>query len=233
MKRRDLLKWLSVTTTAQYLDLCHPWFIDCLKNPKPTFPVKFKNYKFNAGELTLIRGRPSSGKTSLAIDIAADVAFGKDLPVSFFSIECSDRNLSHRFISKMTGISLDKVKHGRLSEIEKKSATFAASLLRESKVVIDDTPGIKPQSILDQMKKNKKKPPVVVVDYLQLMDSNKRELSKVETIQSLLYDLKQIAVQQKTSLIVTMQRGRYETDDFEFANVDRVINIKESRNEET
>jgi len=141
------------------------------------------------GDLVIIAGRPSMGKTAFALNIAAHAAMEGKIPVAVFSLEMSKEQLGLRLLSSEAKVSGSKIRSGFLSQNQDWPAlTNAADKLYSAPIYIDDTPAI---SVLEMRAKARrikadKGLGLVLVDYLQLMrgrrdsfDSREQEISDI------------------------------------------------------
>ena len=124
-------------------------------------------------DLIIIAGRPSMGKTSLALGMALNAALNRAHPytVAIFSLEMSKEQLCMRLLSAAGSLNMHRIRTGHLNEDEWKTLARTASLLHESRIYIDDTPAI---TVLEMGAKIRRLRAehgldLVVVDYLQLM----------------------------------------------------------------
>jgi replicative DNA helicase len=127
-------------------------------------------------EMIIIAARPSMGKTALAMNIAEHIALEEKKPVAVFSLEMSTSQLVQRLLCSRARVNLGSVRNGFLSERDFPALTAAASKLAESKIFIDDTPGL---SILELRAKSRRLKSqhdiqAIFIDYLQLLRSTSR-----------------------------------------------------------
>ena len=163
-------------------------------------------------EMIVIAGRPSMGKTALAMNIAEHVAINEKLPVAVFSLEMSSQQLVQRLLCSRARVNLQKVRDGFLAERDFPSLTAAASKLAEAQIFIDDTAGL---SILElrakaRRLKAQKDIKLLVVDYLQLLRSTTRRAqdNRQLEISEISAGLKGIAKELKIPVIVLAQLNR-------------------------
>jgi replicative DNA helicase len=131
---------------------------------------------FQGGDLVIIAGRPSHGKTSLALCIARNAAMESKLPMAIFSIEMSNRELSIRFLATEAKVDIQNLKNGHLSEKEWQSIADNAGKLYPAncaEIIIDDTSSMSLIEIRSKARKLKteKNIAMLIIDYLQLMDT--------------------------------------------------------------
>ena len=94
------------------------------------------------GDLVIVAGRPSMGKTAFALNIAEYAGMVLQLPVAIFSMEMSAEQLTKRFISSVGRIDAQKIRRARLDESDWAHFTDAVGILSKAPVYIDDTPGL-------------------------------------------------------------------------------------------
>ncbi|MBT8141919.1 MAG: replicative DNA helicase [Gammaproteobacteria bacterium] len=123
------------------------------------------------GDLIIVAGRPSMGKTTLAVNMAEHAAIGLGESVVIFSMEMSSEQLVMRMISSLGRINQTRLRAGRLQPEDWNSVSSAMSLLKKSKIFIDDTPAMSPNEIRARARRIKREHGLglVMVDYLQLM----------------------------------------------------------------
>ena len=126
-------------------------------------------------DFVVLAGRPSMGKTSLALNIAASVAMSPEKAVLIFSMEMPTNMLVMRFISIMGSVNLGKVRAGKLNDKDWSGIRQAATMLGSSQIYIDDSLNLTPATIRSRIRRVKRMLPpgvelsLVVVDYIQLM----------------------------------------------------------------
>ncbi len=124
------------------------------------------------GNLIIVAGRPSMGKTSFGLNIAQYIGINKKVPVGIFSLEMSINDLMMRMICSEAQVESSRVRDGYVGKGEWTSLTTAAGKIKESKIFIDDTPGITPMEMKARARRLKAEHPdlaLIVVDFLQLM----------------------------------------------------------------
>ncbi len=163
-------------------------------------------------EMIVIAGRPSMGKTALAMNIAEHAAIQEKLSVAVFSLEMSSQQLVQRLLCSRARVNLQKVRDGFLAERDFPSLTAAASKLAEAQILIDDSAGL---SILElrakaRRLKAQKDVQLIIVDYLQLLrsltrraqDNRQLEISEISA------GIKGLAKELKIPIIVVAQLNR-------------------------
>ncbi len=122
-------------------------------------------------DLIIIAGRPSMGKTALALNIALNAAFKHKVPVAIFSLEMSKEQLVMRMLASEARIELNRIRTGKFMADQWTKLTRAAGILLETNVFIDDSSGLNPLEMRAKARRLKVEANIglVVVDYLQLM----------------------------------------------------------------
>jgi replicative DNA helicase len=142
-------------------------------------------------DLVILAGRPSMGKTALALNIARNVAVDANIPVAVFSIEMSREQLSMRLLCSEARIDSSRLRSGFFSREDWVNLTSAAEVLSEAPIYIDDSPDISVMGIRAKARRLKmdKNIGLVIIDYLQLMkassSSERRDLEISEISRSL------------------------------------------------
>ncbi len=164
-----------------------------------------------SSDLIIVAGRPSMGKTTFAMNIAEHVAIKEQLPVAVFSMEMPGEQLAMRMISSLGRIDQHRVRTGKLEDDEWPRMTSAISILSETKLYIDDTPAMTPTEVRARCRRlareNDGKLGLVVLDYLQLMQSPGSE-SRVNEISDISRQLKGLAKELGTPVIALSQLNR-------------------------
>ncbi|MCF6462818.1 replicative DNA helicase [Clostridium sp. Cult1] len=163
-----------------------------------------------SSDLILLAARPSMGKTALGINIATNSAIKADASVAIFSLEMSKEQLVQRMISSVSHVDLQKIISGKLDEDEWIRIIDAMGPLSQAKIFIDDTAGIS----LTEMKakcrrlKIEKGLDLVVIDYLQLMQSDGRQENRQQEISAISRGLKALAKEMDCPVIALSQLSR-------------------------
>lgn len=160
--------------------------------------------------LIVLAARPALGKTSLALNIALNIAINEKAGVGFFSLEMSKEELVDRLLVGQADIDGWRLKTGRLSEEDYKKLTEAMGELSEAPIFIDDTPGA---SILEMRTKARKLKlekdiKLIIVDYLQLADAGRRFDSRVQEVSFVSQGLKNLARELKIPVLAISQLSR-------------------------
>lgn len=168
---------------------------------------------FQCSDLIVLAARPSMGKTSLALNIARNIAIDYKMPTAVFSLEMSANQLSDRLIVSESGINSDKFRTGKLSEWEWSKIESCASILQSDNLIIDDTSAISIFELRSKCRKIKRDIGLkcIVVDYLQLMTAGIDATSKGNREQEVSFisrSLKAIAKELNVPVIALSQLNR-------------------------
>jgi replicative DNA helicase len=165
---------------------------------------------FQPQELVVLAARPSVGKTSLALNIAAYNAVRQKKPVGIFSLEMSREQLAERIISSEAMIESDKLRSGYLSQEDWQALTQVSNKLSEAPLYIDDTAGLTALEIRAKAKRLAvtAKVELLIVDYLQLAASGERVESRVLEVAQITRSLKNLARELNVPVIVVSQLSR-------------------------
>jgi replicative DNA helicase len=165
---------------------------------------------FRPGELVVVGGRPSMGKTSLATDFA--VAAVKNTVVAFFSLEMAGEELATRLVAKKANVDLHHIRAGSVSTVEWKSIAETMADLAEYPLFIDDSGDLSPVQIKSRVReltvRTGLEVGLVIVDYLQLMKANGKFNSRNDYVASITRDLKLLAKEFKIPLVCLSQLNR-------------------------
>ena len=164
------------------------------------------------GELIIIAGRPSMGKTTFAMNIAENVAIKNPKPVLVFSLEMPSESLAMRMISSLGRIDQKKVRTGKLTNDDWPRLNQAVDFLSETPFFIDDTPALSPAELRARSRrlaKSKGELGLIVIDYLQLMQipGSKTE-NRVSEIAEISRSLKALAKEMNVPVIALSQLNR-------------------------
>lgn len=160
------------------------------------------------GELIVIAGRPSMGKSALAGNILENVCRGGKSGI-LFSLEMDQGNCIDRLVSSAGSIHYSAIRSGRLREADWSRATRAFSDVHRYRLFVDDTPAITLRDVRSKCRKLKKHGlDVVVIDYLQLMGTNAAVSNRVQAIGEISRGLKQLARELDCAVVLLSQLNR-------------------------
>jgi replicative DNA helicase len=162
------------------------------------------------GDLVVIAGRPSMGKTSFAMNLAEHAAIRDKVPTAIFSMEMPGQQLAMRMISSLGRIDQSKVRTGRLADTDWPRITSAATLIAEAPMFIDDSPALSPTEIRARARRLKREHGLglIVVDYLQLMQVPGNKENRTTEISEISRSLKALAKELSVPVIALSQLNR-------------------------
>lgn len=164
------------------------------------------------GDLIVIAGRPSMGKTTLAINIAEYAAVHPDIKasVAIFSMEMPSEQLVTRMLSSIGHVPLNSIRTGRISDDDWVRITSATSQLSEARIFIDESPGLTPTELRARARRIKREHGLnlVVVDYLQLMQVPGSKENRATEIAEISRGLKALAKELDVPVIALSQLNR-------------------------
>ena len=165
------------------------------------------------GDLVILAARPGMGKTSFALNIATNVARLQKIPTVIFSLEMTCEQLTDRILSSTAGIDSQAFRTGRLNNSDWNDFANATSLLYNVPIYMDDSSGISVPEIKAKIRQINQDPKrdkigLVIIDYLQLMQSAKRTESRVQEISDITRNLKIMAKELNVPVIALSQLSR-------------------------
>jgi replicative DNA helicase len=165
----------------------------------------------HGGELFILAGRPSMGKTALALNIAQHVALKLKQTVAVFSLEMSKESLLTRMLCATARVDSQRFRAGYLTQEERRKLNHALHELVEAPLYIDDTAGIHLMDMhakLRRLKAERGHIGLVVVDYLQLMSGRGRFENRNQEVSALSRGMKLLAKELNVPLLVLSQLSR-------------------------
>lgn len=162
------------------------------------------------GDLVIIAGRPSMGKTSLAMNIAEHIAISAGEPVAIFSMEMSAEQLSFRMISSLGRVNQSHLRTGNFSDEDWHRINSAVSVMSNASIFIDDTPALNPTEVRARSRRLKREHGLglIVVDYLQLMQVSGSGENRATEISEISRSLKALAKELSLPVIALSQLNR-------------------------
>jgi replicative DNA helicase len=161
-------------------------------------------------DLVVLAARPSMGKTSLALDIARNVAVLQNKPVGLFSLEMSKDQLADRLLASLANINLWNMRNGRLTPDDYSRLQYAMGSLSESPLYIDDAGSVnilQIRAMARRLQANKGLS-LIVIDYLQLMEPMNKFASPVQQVTENSRALKMLAKELNIPVLVLSQLSR-------------------------
>ena len=150
--------------------------------------LDYKTSGLQPSDFILVAARPSMGKTAFVLNMAQYMAFRKDKSVAIFSLEMSKEQLVNRLFSLESKVDSQKIRTGSLEDEDWAKLIEGAGVIGNSRLIIDDTPGISISELRSKCRKFKLEQglDIIIIDYLQLMsgsgrggDSRQQEISDI------------------------------------------------------
>jgi len=163
------------------------------------------------GEMIVVAGRPSMGKTSLALNIAEHIGAIEKIPVAIFSLETGRQQLAERFLCSMSQIDAQKVRKGMLDTEHYEELVKTCGELAEAPIYIDDTSTLTPLELRAKSRRLKSLHDIrcIIVDYLQLMHvGTGRVESRQQEITTISRYVKALARELNVPVVVLSQLNR-------------------------
>ncbi len=165
-----------------------------------------------AGDLVIIAGRPSMGKTAFALNIAEHVAVDNGLPVAVFSMEMGGTQLAMRMLGSISRVDQHKMRTGRLNDEEWQKLSSAMGKLHEAPIHIDETAALNAMELRSRARRLRRqcgKLGLIVIDYLQLMSSTGGQTENRATeISEISRGLKALAKELECPVVALSQLNR-------------------------
>jgi replicative DNA helicase len=163
-----------------------------------------------SGEMIVIAGRPSMGKTSFAMNMAEHIGADNNMPVVIFSLEMSKQQLAERMLCSRAMMDSQLVRKGMLNDEQYQELVQAASELSDKPIYVDDSPGITPLELRGKARRLKAQYGIrcIFVDYLQLMSAGGRVESRQQEVSEMSRYLKALARELEVPVIVLSQLNR-------------------------
>ncbi|MDR0316151.1 MAG: replicative DNA helicase [Treponema sp.] len=185
------------------------------KKPITGIPTSFERLDqmtagFQKSEFVVIGARPSVGKTALALNMAAHIAFHEKIPTAFFSLEMSDIALTQRLISSEAAVEGNKLRSGFLSPADFKKILDIAGKMYEAPFYIVDMPNMRLLDLRSQARKlcAQQAVEIIFVDYLGLIGHENGSLPRYEQISEISRSLKSLARELDIPVVVLCQLNR-------------------------
>lgn len=161
------------------------------------------------GDLLILAGRPSMGKTALALNMALN-AWHAGHAIGIFSLEMSSEQLVLRMLSSESCVPYQKIRNALVSSEEWMEMTNTAARLAESKIFIDDSPSINIMELRAKARKLKSQANIdlIVIDYLQLINSHQKHENRTQEISAISRSLKALAKELGIPVLALSQLSR-------------------------
>ncbi len=163
-----------------------------------------------AGDLVIIAGRPSMGKTTLALNIAENAAIGSKVPTAVFSMEMPAQQLAFRMISSLGRVDQTHLRTGNFPDEDWSRINTAVQLMSDAPIYIDDTPSLSPTEIRARARRLHREHGLglIVIDYLQLMQVEGSKENRATEISEISRGLKALAKELEVPVIALSQLNR-------------------------
>lgn len=172
--------------------------------------LDYKMSGLQASDFILVAARPSMGKTAFVLNIAQYVAFHEGLPTAIFSLEMSKEQLVNRLFALESRVDAQVLRSGNLNDTDWEKLIEGAGVIGNSRLMIDDTPGISISELRSKCRKFKLEQDLklIIIDYLQLMSGNGRYDSRQQEISEISRSLKGLARELNVPVIALSQLSR-------------------------
>lgn len=162
------------------------------------------------GDLIIIAGRPSMGKTTLAINIAENAAIGAKVPTAIFSMEMPSQQLAFRMISSLGRVDQTHLRTGNFPDEDWSRINTAVQLMSEAPIFIDDSPSLSPTEIRARARRLHREHNLglIIIDYLQLMQVEGSKENRATELSEISRSLKALAKELEVPVIALSQLNR-------------------------
>ncbi len=162
------------------------------------------------GDLVIVAGRPSMGKTTFAVNIAENAAIGARVPTAIFSMEMPSQQLALRMISSLGRVDQTHLRTGNFPDEDWSRINTAVQLMSDAPIFIDDTPSMSPTEIRARARRLHREHGLglIVIDYLQLMQVDGSKENRATEISEISRGLKALAKELSVPVIALSQLNR-------------------------
>lgn len=174
------------------------------------YDLDYKTAGLQPSDLILIAARPSMGKTAFVLNIAEYVAIKCNIPTVIFSLEMSQDQLIKRMLSMHSRVNSQAIRTGTLTPEDWANLMESARIIGNSNLIIDDTSAISVGELRSKCRKLKLERNIglIIIDYLQLMTSNKKTESRQQEISEISRSLKALAREINVPVVALSQLSR-------------------------
>lgn len=178
--------------------------------PTGFIDLDYRTAGLQPSDLILIAARPSMGKTAFVLNIAQNMAFREHKSVAIFSLEMSKEQLVNRLFSLEARVDAQALRTGNMSDADWEKLVEGAGIVGDSRLIIDDTPGISISEMRSKCRKFKLEQglDIIIIDYLQLMTGSGRSESRQQEISEISRSLKALARELKVPVVALSQLSR-------------------------
>lgn len=163
------------------------------------------------GDLVIVAGRPSMGKTAFSVNIGENVAIESGLPVAIFSMEMGGSQLAMRMLGSVGRLDQHRLRTGRLNDEDWPRLTHAIQKMNDAQIFIDETPALSSIELRARSRRLSRqcgKLGLIIVDYLQLMSANSPGENRATEISEISRNLKGLAKELGCPVIALSQLNR-------------------------
>ncbi len=162
------------------------------------------------GDLVIVAGRPSMGKTTFAVNMAENAAIGAQVPTAIYSMEMPAQQLAFRMISSLGRVDQTHLRTGKFPDEDWSRINTAVQLMSDAPIFIDDTPGLSPTEIRARARRLQREHGLglIVVDYLQLMAVPGNKENRATEISEISRSLKALAKELSLPVVALSQLNR-------------------------
>ena len=162
------------------------------------------------GDLIIIAGRPSMGKTTLAVNIAENAAIGAKVPTAIFSMEMPSQQLAFRMISSLGRVDQTHLRTGNFPDEDWSRINTAVQLMSEAPIFIDDSASLSPTEIRARARRLHREHNLglIIIDYLQLMQVEGSKENRATELSEISRSLKALAKELEVPVIALSQLNR-------------------------
>jgi len=178
--------------------------------PTGFIDLDFRTAGFQPSDLILIAARPSMGKTAFVLNIAQNICFRENLSAAVFSLEMSKEQLINRMFALEAKVDSQAMRTGNLADADWEKLVEAAGIIGNSRLIIDDTPGITLNELRSKCRKYKLEHglDIIIIDYLQLMSGPGRGESRQQEVSDISRGLKALARELDVPVVALSQLSR-------------------------
>jgi replicative DNA helicase len=196
--------------TIDRLDLLHQTPGEIRGVPTGFTQLDRKTTGLQAGDLVVIAGRPSMGKTTLAVNIAEYAAIAKGVPSAIFSMEMSAEQLTLRLIASLGRVNQSHLRTGSFTEEDWSRIQGAMAQLSNAPLYVDETPALTPTDVRARARRLKREKGLglIIVDYLQLMQVSGNKENRATEISEISRSLKALAKELQVPVVALSQLNR-------------------------
>jgi replicative DNA helicase len=179
-------------------------------------------------DLVVLAARPSLGKTSLALNIARNAAINQKACIALCSLEMSREAVVQRLLSSESGVDSRKVRLGRFSEKDEVRIMEASGVLSEAPIYIDDSPQLRALDIRSKVRRlhYERNIDLIIIDYLQLIQGDGRNETRVQEISKITRALKALARELNLPILAVSQLSR--AVEWRASHVPQLADLRES-----